>query len=209
MYYLYVKKSAFHIAIKKWFADDGDNTLRLDYPLGPDSIVLDVGGFEGNWAFEIYSRYKSQIHIFEPVSRYYFELNKRFTDNHDINVNKFGLSDIDETIDIAVQGDGSSTVKLGSNETESINLKDISNWIDEHDIQVIDLMKINIEGGEYKLLERMIEKGLLGRCKNLQIQFHDFFPDAKQRKDKIRSELMKTHELTYDYEFVWENWKLI
>lgn len=39
-------------------------------------------------------------------------------------------------------------------------------------IDDIGLMKINIEGGEYELLERMIELGIINKVKDIQIQFH-------------------------------------
>ena len=73
----------------------------------------------------------------------------------------------------------------------------------------VDLIKINIEGGEYEVLESLIADNKLSMFKNLQIQFHDFIiENAKERMSKIQQELAKTHVLTYQYEFVWENWKL-
>ena len=41
---------------------------------------------------------------------------------------------------------------------------------------------------------------------DIQVQFHTFYPDASHRREKIQQELMKTHVLTYNYDFVWENW---
>jgi len=50
--------------------------------------------------------------------------------------------------------------------------------------------------------------GLLNIITNLQIQFHNFFPDAKKKMMDIHKELRKTHNLVYQYEFVMENWQL-
>ncbi len=73
----------------------------------------------------------------------------------------------------------------------------------------IELLKLNIEGGEYELLESLLENDCITYFKNIQVQFHDFlFDNAKERMTKIQEQLSKTHELTYQYEFVWENWKL-
>ena len=45
LYKIYILKDEFTIEVKKWFADRGDQTLRLEYPeLNSDSIVFDVGG---------------------------------------------------------------------------------------------------------------------------------------------------------------------
>ena len=69
-------------------------------------------------------------------------------------------------------------------------------------------MKINIEGGEYDLLEHLIETGFVKNIFDLQIQFHDFIPNARGRMENIQKKLKKTHKLSYQYEFVWESWKL-
>lgn len=37
---------------------------------------------------------------------------------------------------------------------------------------------------------------------------HDFVPDAKRRMQKIQAALSRTHNLTYQYPFVWENWRI-
>ena len=68
-------------------------------------------------------------------------------------------------------------------------------------------MKINIEGAEYDLLDHLIETGFIANIINLQIQFHEFVPNAKERMENIQKRLEKTHALTYQHEFVWENWK--
>jgi len=70
-------------------------------------------------------------------------------------------------------------------------------------------MKINIEGGEYDLLSYIIGKGLHKSIKNIQVQFHKV--DGllwEVRSTSIQRQLMKTHELTWQTPFVWENWSL-
>jgi cell wall assembly regulator SMI1 len=89
-----------------------------------------------------------------------------------------------------------------------VKLVCLADFVSENRIRHIDLMKVNIEGGEYDLLEHVIATGLIHRVENIQVQFHDFFPDAVRRMAKIHDELTKTHYLTYQYRFVWENWRL-
>ena len=69
-------------------------------------------------------------------------------------------------------------------------------------------MKINIEGAEYDLLEHLIDTGLISNIHNIQVQFHDFVSNAEQRMIMLQKELEKTHGLTYQYPFVWENWRV-
>jgi len=79
----------------------------------------------------------------------------------------------------------------------------------ERKVKHINLIKINIEGGEYELLEKMIISNLIKRFDNIQIQFHRFIANAFTKRRLIQKGLSKTHYLTYNYPFIWENWKKI
>jgi FkbM family methyltransferase len=194
------------IAMVKWIIKKGDATLRMDYDLKPDSVIFDVGGYRGEWAKDMSGRYGSYIHIFEPVDEYYEEIKQKLSSNPKITVNKAGLADKTGSQMISIDEDGSSLVKLDGKVME-INLTDIAEYIVRHGITRVDLMKLNIEGGEYALLDRMHEIGFIEKCGDIQIQFHDFFPTAKEHRNKLRKILSTTHELTYDYPFIWENWR--
>jgi len=193
------------IAILRWVVRRGDATLRLDYDLAPDSLVFDVGGYRGDWARGIAARYGCRIHMFEPLKEYCEEIARHLGGNHNVVINRFGLSDKTEMHLISVDEEGSSVVKLGG-KVEEIQLVDIFQYVSDLKIKKIDLIKINIEGGEYDLLARMHEKDLIRMCGDIQIQFHDFVADARERRHALREILGRTHELTYDYPFIWENW---
>jgi FkbM family methyltransferase len=195
------------IAHDKWLHDQGDKTLRLNYPLYSNSVVLDVGGFEGQWASDIYSRYLAVIHIFEPIPHYAQAIAARFSANKQITIHPVGLSDETRTIEFHVNGDASSSI-VNSEEKITSQVIAFDEWCDQYQIQEIALLKINIEGGEYALLEHILNTGRIKYIYDLQVQFHDFFTEASQRMKAIQSELAKTHYLTYQYPFVWENWRL-
>src|SRR5947209_19219821 len=67
--------------VRPWRDINGDRTLRLSYDLGPDSVVFDVGGFEGQWASDLFARYCCHIHLFEPVPAYADRIRSRFARN--------------------------------------------------------------------------------------------------------------------------------
>lgn len=199
---------------KTWYSIDGDNTLRVKYPLNPSSIIIDVGGYEGDWAAEMHARYGCTVHIFEPVSSFVNILNERFSANPRISVHQYGLSGKDEQIEFSVMDESSSafTDKTSYNataqRTEKVQLRSFSSVMQELGVTKIDVIKINIEGGEYPLLEHIIETGFIKNIANVQVQFHDFVPGAEERMNAIKKKLGETHSLTYEYVFVWENWKL-
>jgi hypothetical protein len=124
-----------------------------------------------------------------------------------VNVFDFGLADEDKVVQLSLSADASSLFKTEENSVQ-VELKKASTFLIDQNINRIDLMKINIEGGEYDLMDHLIESGVIKKIKNVQIQFHDFVPDAESRMRKIQNGLSKTHFTTYSYEFVWENWRL-
>lgn len=196
------------LALRQWYADDGDMTLRQEYPLDEQSVVLDLGGYKGQWASDIYSRYRCHIFVFEPVKSFAGGISRRFAQNPQIVVNEFGLGGSSRTETINLNADGSSTIRAGHSK-ESIRIVSVDAWWKDNIASDISLMKINIEGGEFELLEKMIENDLIRCVKNIQVQFHDVFPGAKERMQNIREKLKATHRSTYSYEFIWENWELI
>lgn len=190
-----------------WIRDNGDRTHRLQYDLSEKDIVIDLGGYEGQWASDIFSMYCCQIYIFEPVPEYAKNIQKRFAKNKHMKIYQFGLASDNINTKISVTGDSSSSYKP-SDEMIDVKLIKCSDFFEENKTPFVSLMKINIEGGEYDLLEHMISSNLISNIQNIQIQFHDFFPDAKNRMRQIQTHLARTHKLTYQYEFVWENWLL-
>jgi len=193
---------------KSWYANKGDETLRLRYDLTADSVVFDIGGFEGQWASDIFSRYSCSIHVFEPVPEFTEAIRRRFCGNEKIKVYPYGLAHEDMNVSIFLDREGSSVHRRVSADSCRINLRHAGQFLLEQEIDRIDLMKINIEGAEYDLLEHLIETGWVQRIRNIQVQFHDFVPQAEKRMWAIQKALMRTHTLTYRYVFVWESWRL-
>src|SRR4051812_44298563 len=104
--------------VRDWFALNGDETFRMVYPLVPCSIVIDDGGFKGDFAAEIHRRYGCTVLIFEPLQSFCDEMNVRFADNPKIRVYPFGLGARDETLQFAVANDAISSVESGESNVE-------------------------------------------------------------------------------------------
>lgn len=192
-------------AKQRYLEDEKRDALRLRYDLGPQSTVVDVGGYEGQWASDIYSMYRCRIEVFEPIPDFAKRIRERFRQNPDICIHEAGLGPNTGDVTMNLQADGTSQFR-GSGATCLVHMQAVAEAFKDLPPD-IDLMKINIEGGEYDLLESMIKHDLAKRVKNLQIQFHDHVPNAKERMKTIQRELAKTHKTTYQYQFVWENWQ--
>jgi FkbM family methyltransferase len=207
-YNLYLRKNSNYITYYNWIKASGPTTLRYNYPLNENSIVMDVGGYKGEWSEIIIKKYNPTVHIFEPVPDYYNIIKKRFSNNNKIKVYNFGL--YSETIKskFAIKGE-SSGMHLCSNKETEVCLVDIIEFIQNTNIDNVDLVKINIEGAEYDLLNRMITCGVVEIFKDIQVQFHHWIPNSLSLRDNIINLLRSTHYPTYEYPFTWENWRRI
>ncbi len=190
-----------------WHTIKGDETLRVEYDLDANSIVFDIGGYEGKWSEEIFYRYASNIYIFEPIIKFYQIINSKFHKNKKVHVENFGLGGSTRSTRFSLDGNSSSEF-THKDSTEEVQIKSITEFIEQNNIKHIDLMKINVEGGEYEILEALIDTGWVRNISNIQIQFHDFVENAHEKMRAIQNKLKLTHQLTFHHEFVWENWKL-
>jgi len=191
--------------LQKWYEDGGDARFRYDYDLDGDSFVMDLGGFEGDWADKIHSRYGCRVTVFEPVAAFAETIRERFESNDDIGVFQYGLGGSSRTEMIYLHGAGTSTFRKRAR-GEGIRIVDVEQWFEEHGVDHVQLMKINIEGGEFELLERLLDTGSISRIENVQVQFHNIAVGSTRRMERIQEGMKSTHEPTYQYKFVWENW---
>jgi FkbM family methyltransferase len=191
--------------VLKWLADKGDVTLRLDYDfLTERSVVFDLGGYRGQWASDIYAKYGCGVYVFEPVREYADFISKRFHRNKRIKVFPFGLSSRSEEKLIAISEDASSIYSKRAD--TPVRMENFLTFVENETINDIDLMKVNIEGGEYDILPFLISTGYMTKIRAIQIQFHEFSEDGRKCADIIRKGLHKTHRCEYNYDFVWEGW---
>ncbi len=197
----------FYAAFRRWKADRME-PRRMEFTgLGPQSVVFDVGGFQGNWAADIHARYGAKVHIFEPHPTFAATIRDRFAGNSAIQTHDFALGSNEGTLDLSDDGDASSSFRRAGR-TVTGRIEPVSRFFAQSGIPRIDLMKVNIEGGEYDLLPALLEAGVMPRIGILQVQFHLFSADDIPRRDAIRARLAETHVCDWSYEFVWEQWSL-
>lgn len=182
--------------------------ILVDVEVDEESIVLDVGAFVGHWAEKISDRYGSRVYAFEPADAGVEKMRGLFADRPNVEVFDYGLGRENLTVALALAGPGSSiyaeTAPWGFAEVE---IRDIVEVLDELGIEHIDLLKVNIEGGEFDLFDRVISSGWLPRIDQILIQFHEWHPNAYLRRRQIRRALRQHHEEVWDFPWVWEYWR--
>lgn len=176
--------------------------------INENSLVFDVGGYLGDWTDIIVKKYNCNVFVFEPVVKFYDIIVERFKDNKKVSVFNFGLSNTTDTLTINSDNDSSSLHTKG-NEYQLIKVVNINDFILTNNLSKIDLIKINIEGEEYNLLEHILRCGTIKTFDNLLIQFHKYPADYAPRRSLIQSALKRTHKQTINYEMIFENWEFV
>lgn len=171
-------------------------SMRYEYPLNESSLVFDVGGYRGEFARGIIELYKCKVIIFEPV----FKIDLP-------NVVRAGLSDHNAWDDIFVKGDSTSLYD-GGGERRLITLLKLSDFMRDKEINHVGLIKINIEGEEYRLLSHMIDEGIVQKFDHIQVQYHRNIPDYERLRNEINGKLSKTHACQWCFPFIWESWSI-
>lgn len=202
----YLRDERYRSAVR-WFRENPNNELLFKHDLELGANVLDVGGYNGDFAAEIFKRYKANVFIVEPVVEFADKIEKRFSSNPFIRVFKLGLADSDGVFDFFVDGDSSTAVRENGGARTKVIFRDVKKFLDELNIDNWDLMKINIEGSEYDLLNRLINTGRIQQFHFLLVQFHLFVPGAKQKYWTLTKHLSHTHKLCWRYPFIWELWE--
>jgi FkbM family methyltransferase len=188
-----------------WYRENGPEIIWRDLPIGSDHIALDVGGYRGDWTSELLCRYGSRSWVFEPVPEQAQAIRSKFRSNSRVIVTEAALGPTSGEAEIAVADDASSMHLPGSRRIK-VPVMSVAEVFSTPAAASVGCMKINIEGGEYDLLERMSELDLLGRVATLHIQFHRLDGSSVQRREAIRASLARSHGLVLDYPFVWERW---
>jgi FkbM family methyltransferase len=209
LYGRYIKQDPFLLEAARWFRDKGDETLRLNYPLNGESVIFDLGGYHGDFAAAIHERYGCKVYIFEPVPEFYQRCVVRFQGNQKIVCLNYGLSSTDGWLEIGLADNASSfDSPHAKGAVQRVQVRSIVECIRECRINRIDLMKINIEGGEFDVIPAIIASGDIKKVQTLQVQFHNFVACASERRAAICAQLAETHTEMWNYEFIWESWKL-
>ncbi|MEQ8801926.1 FkbM family methyltransferase [Haliea sp.] len=189
--------------------------IMYEAPLGQGAIALDVGAFHGDWAARVHEKYQPRIYAFELDPPSIEFLRRRFADTPDIQCLPYGLAGADARLELTQRGMGSTLYQpgdasrqagTGSDDTVAVDVRDIVAVLDELGHAEFDIIKLNIEGAEYDVLERLIAADRLDQIRIYTIQFHEWHPGAHGRRRRIQRALARTHNKVWDYPFVWEQW---
>lgn len=178
------------------------NEQRFDYPLTSNSMVVDAGGYRGDFAARIADKYGCAIWCFEPVAEFRAIIRARNIPG--VTLLPCAVGSNSDICEFMVNNDSTGVFQQEGRPEIVVTLDAAVMFMR---LQFIDLLKLNIEGSEYPVLRRMIANGDQRKCRNIAVQFHRI-PNCEVRMAEIRKALSATHEQTWCEDYVWENWRL-
>lgn len=187
--------------------------LRYDYPLNPDSVVIDAGGYEGNFARTIAEKYGCRVYVYEPVLEFAAAILQGIENTplaKTIKVFNAGLGAYDRKEVFGVKGDQTGIACGVPNRTEEVQIVDILTAMEVlcGNAGQISLLKLNVEGMEFEILESLLDRGITHRFDHIQVQPHAHIPRAKDRWDYIKNMMQMNHRITWDAEWCWTGFSL-
>ena len=195
-----VKEEAFNIdpSFLKIWQEKGMEEKRYDYPLKPTDLILDIGAYQGSWSKIMHDLYGCKSILFEPVRVPALD---SIRDNENFQIIEAAAWIFNDRLKFGGNGYWTSHFIDGIQEYPCV---DINNYLNCE----IAVCKINIEGGEYDLIQHIINGDLQTHIRNFQIQFHNWNHECIFQRHKIQTQLAKTHRMTWGVSWCWENWEL-
>ena len=203
--------------IGDFYRAGGNNRLHDDLPLGKDDLVIDAGGYQGEWTAEMLTRYGCHSELFEPVPAFAEQCRVRYQHNSRVRVHQAALGGSNRTTHFSLAENGTSEFRgpayAAQFEARVLAISDVLSTLDaaqriQPGAGAVGALKLNIEGGEYEVLESLLATGDITRMRCLLIQFHRQPADYEQRYASIVEGLLVTHQHVWAFPMVWEKWLL-
>ena len=182
--------------------------LVVDFGVDASSIVVEVGAYLGDWTERMSRSSGARIYAFEPNPAVLPRMRNRFADQPNVVILDYGLGPRNEDAVLSRNGPGSSLTRLSPYESVTVPIRDIAVAFGDLGLEHIDVLHMNIEGGEYDALEHLAEKGWFPRIGVFVVQFHEWIPKAHRRRRALQRELRRTHTKLWDYPWVFEAWQV-
>ena len=152
------------------------------------SVVVDLGANDGKFSEFIRNKFNCRIYAIEPLPDLFNSIKE------DPNIKKFNycINSTGEPCELYLEsGYCATTRKKDDKESIKVQGKTLREFIIEEKILQIDLLKVDIEGEEIGMFEKMDKKILL-KINQITVEFHDFlWPELRERVEKIKKDFSK------------------
>jgi FkbM family methyltransferase len=175
MTYFRLKKTILYY-LRRIFRDKQiyqQDLLKYVHGRGKNLNILEAGAADGYDTLRFAKLFpKSTVYAFEPVAKNFEKLKNTVSKCRNVRIFNMGLSDFDGVMEINVSKytDNSSDIAVSSSflmpelhtslypnidfvEKEKVTVKTIDTWAQEENISRIDVMWLDLQGYEYRVLK--------------------------------------------------------
>jgi FkbM family methyltransferase len=157
--------------------------------MGPGTVIYSGGvGEDITFEQELIRRFGVKIHIFDPAPVAARTI--ALANNDHLLFRPLGLSA--STVGKFSLGGGTDDSRwLKAGGSEGLACTSVVREMEANKHDFIDLLKIDIEGFEYEVLESCLQAGI--PIKQICVEFHDFFPEIPRAKTKAMIRTLRLH----------------
>lgn len=158
------------------------------YPwsLGKDSVILDLGANLGRFSKKMFNCFGCSCHAVEASPQLFklLESTEKILNYH------YAITDDNEPVEFYFSNNilGSSilppTQKDATQTSDRVQGITLERFVEQHKIERLDLVKMDIEGAEIKVFDSLPDE-FLSKIAQLTVEFHDFckqVPDAEVKR---------------------------
>ncbi len=195
---------------KRFGSDYGGWWISTDNLDDKSLIVFSLGlGEDISFDVAMMEKYNAQVCGFDPTPK-----SIRYVDSMNLDdrfsLYKYAVSDKNGTLTFNLPENeehvSGSLESISSNKNIEVVCKNIKTICDELKVSKIDILKMDIEGSEYKVIENMIQSKIFP--KQILIEYHHFFDSFTNNdtRNSIKLLLGNNYELfhieAYNYCFI-------
>lgn len=182
--------------------------------VGPSSIVYSIGiGEDASFDMALIEKYAVNIHAFDPTPKSISWVKSQNFPNSFI-FQGIGVADFDGNTSFNPPDNPdhvSGTIldrKAASSSSIEVVVKRLITIMNELGHKRIDILKMDIEGAEYRVIEDIVKSGV--RPKQILVEFHHQFPDisindtrdAIKRLKSIGYSLFSVSDTCHEFSFI-------
>lgn len=166
--------------------------------------VIDIGCHKGDF-IEKRLILEPTKHYFgyEPIAEFYESCLEKFKQYENVKILNFALSNTSGFTTFCKNGDATGA-KQTLGEEIRVELRDIAK--ENIFSRQLSLVVCNIEGGEYDLVNQLVQKNMIKNIELFLVQTHEIDEFSKKKMKKMRTDLAKTHYPKFTYDFIWDLW---
>jgi FkbM family methyltransferase len=208
-----------HAAENRWFKDTVEKEIFVDnvyqkfFEVENDDVVFDVGASSGPFTFSIKDKNPSKVYCFEPHSELFKNLIKNVESDNVVCINK-AIGPVDGSFETSGLFNKDLRETSAEKNIQTVSSVKFSTFIRENNIEKIDFLKSDCEGGEYDIFNDENLHWIKKNVKKIAGEWHLTTPEQKEKFRYFRDTYLRdfpNHEV-YSIDYVdikwsvWDDW---